>query len=169
MTELQPPLRIDSTQRWFHGVTAGLLAVVFAASFLGVDRWEWLTPPGVPDECTSICLLRRATGLPCPTCGMTRSFCDIGRGEFGEALHQHPLGPLFYVLFGVLMVRSAIIALTGRPCLERMARIFIFAILPLVAVLVTVWVVRLWWLVASGEAAELWHASPLGQLISMMK
>ena len=166
MTLLQPQPVVARSERWFHGIVAGLLAVMFAASLLGVDRWELLTPSNVPDEATSICMMRRLTWLPCPTCGLTRSFCDISRGCLGEAIVQHPLGPLFYALFALLLVRSTLIAATGRPVMNRLARVLVYMIPLFIILLVMAWIVRLLLLATSGDMAELWRQSPLGRWIS---
>lgn len=41
-----------------------------------------------------LCLFRRVTGLPCPSCGMTRSYISLFRGDIGNAFFMHPLFPL---------------------------------------------------------------------------
>lgn len=51
----------------------------------------WRPPPGAGN---SICLLRRATGVPCPGCGMSRAFAHLARGEWREAVTDHPWAPL---------------------------------------------------------------------------
>jgi hypothetical protein len=47
----------------------------------------------------TICLFRKITGLPCPSCGTVHSIFLIMRGEFLMALRENPLG-----FAGVLMV-----------------------------------------------------------------
>lgn len=37
------------------------------------------------------CYIKKMTGIPCPTCGMTRSYLHLFRGEFHEAFYDHPL------------------------------------------------------------------------------
>jgi uncharacterized protein DUF2752 len=51
-----------------------------------------------------VCLIHRLTGLPCLTCGLTRSVCLFARGEWGASLSMHPAGGL---VFGVLLFASA--------------------------------------------------------------
>ena len=146
-------------------MAAGLLVAVFAASFLGADRW---TVPGfspIGGEGSTTCILRRTTGLPCATCGMTRSFCAIGRGEFGAAFAQHPLGPVLYGFFALVMLRSAAVAATGRRVWPRCGRAFGWAAAALAAATLAVWVVHLCQMVAGGEAAEAWRASLLHEII----
>ena len=148
-----------------HAVVAGLIALVFVASFLGVDRWRVLAIPSIGGEGATLCLLRRTTGLPCPTCGMTRSFCAMSRGEVGDAFQKHPLGPVLYALLAFVMVRSAVAAVRGRRLFAGTARLLLWSVPVLPAAAVVVWVVRLWGLFAGGAAAEAWRGSLLGRIL----
>lgn len=47
----------------------------------------------------SICFIYNITGLPCPSCGMTRAFLSLGRLDFMKAFQNHPLFLLVPVLF----------------------------------------------------------------------
>jgi len=158
--------RISRDERVFHGLAAGLLATVFLASFLGADRWRLLPVADGGREGTTLCILRHLTGLPCLTCGMTRSFCALGRGQVGEALEHHPLGPVVYAVLAVTMIRSAWIAAVGRRRLERVARMLIWSIPVLALAALALWAVRLGILFASGAGAEAWHASLLARLLA---
>jgi len=52
---------------------------------------------GIP----SICPFQNLTGMPCPGCGLTRSFVCFAHGHFAEAFRYHALGPaLFVALLG---------------------------------------------------------------------
>ena len=155
--------------RVVHGVVAAVLAAVFVAGFAGVDRLKLGLPLGDGDGSTSICLLKRTTGIPCMTCGMTRSFCAISRGKFAEAVDFHPLGPVLYAVFAVVMLRAAAMAVFGRTWLARAARVLIWSIPVLIAATIVVWAVRLASLFASGAAADAWRASAMGRFISMLK
>jgi hypothetical protein len=155
--------------RMGHAILAGLLVAMFAASLLGVDRWRVPGLPSVGGEGATICTLRRLTGLPCATCGLTRSFCSLGRGEFAAAFRYHPLGPAACLALAVVMVRSAAIAMTGRRVMPRTARALVGSVPVLAVAAGALWVVRLVALFASGEAADLWRASVLGRLIEMLR
>ena len=52
----------------------------------------------LPDRATTdgpvLCLFRRVTGRPCPSCGLTRSWQAIGHGRIDEGLSAHPFGAL---------------------------------------------------------------------------
>jgi len=36
-------------------------------------------------------MFRRVSGVPCPGCGMTRAFAHLAKGQWGEAVRDHPL------------------------------------------------------------------------------
>lgn len=46
-----------------------------------------------------VCAMKYMTGIPCPGCGLTHSFCAISSGNFLEAFHFHLLGPFIYLVF----------------------------------------------------------------------
>ena len=52
------------------------------------------------------CAMRRA-GLPCPTCGLTRSLVMTLHGEFARASHMAPGGPV--LLAGALLAAAAMV------------------------------------------------------------
>ena len=39
----------------------------------------------------SLCPIYNITGIPCPSCGMTRAFASLIAGNFGIAFWEHPL------------------------------------------------------------------------------
>jgi hypothetical protein len=160
-----PDTAVSRSGRIGHALAAGFLLAVFAASFLGVDRWSLPGISLIGGEGGTTCLLRRATGLPCATCGMTRSFCAIGRSDLGAAFAQHPLGPILYGVLVLVMLRSAAVAATGRRIFRRTGRALGWMAAVLVAVILVVWVVRLCEMVVSGEAAEAWRASTLYKIM----
>ena len=155
-------------ERVAQAAVAAVLAAVFVASFAGVDRVKLYPPLGAGDGGTSICLLKRLTGIPCMTCGMTRSFCAISRGRLAEAVRFHPLGPVVYAMLAVVMIRAAVMAAYGRMWLARTVRVLIWSIPVLVAAAIVIWAVRLAVLFSSGAGAEAWRASPIGRFISML-
>jgi len=91
---------------------------------------------------TSGCLFRRATGVACPGCGLTRAFFALGRGEWSEAIRLHPLAPFLLLEAAVLFLMWAarLLPLT-RSQLERWAERLILAN---GALFILVWCVRLY-------------------------
>jgi hypothetical protein len=65
----------------------GLLAVL-VARFVPLARWFPFWG----------CVIRRKTGIPCLTCGMTRSFDWFMQGRFLDSLSVNPLGFLLALL-----------------------------------------------------------------------
>jgi hypothetical protein len=55
------------------------------------------------------CALKSRTGLPCPTCGMTRSLVLSLHGEWARAWRLMPAGPV--ALAGLLTLGAALLAL----------------------------------------------------------
>jgi Protein of unknown function (DUF2752) len=68
------------------GALAG--GALLAASFL--------LPPLRPLP-LDLCPLHRMTGIPCLTCGLTRSVCLFARGDWSASLRMHPAGWLVFV------------------------------------------------------------------------
>jgi hypothetical protein len=55
------------------------------------------------------CPLRALTGIPCPTCFLTRATCVSLRGDWHQALQLHAFGPLVaaaLVLWSVQAIRA---------------------------------------------------------------
>lgn len=59
-----------------------------------------------------LCPFRLASGLPCPGCGLTRSFSALAHLDPGAAFAHHPFGPLLLV--------SMVVALVLKPTGERL-------------------------------------------------
>lgn len=52
------------------------------------------------------CPVRYWTGVICPSCGMTRSFMAIARGDLTSAIDYHLFGPLLFAGFGLAIVQA---------------------------------------------------------------
>src|SRR3954466_10731300 len=79
--------------------------LVLAAFGTGLAVSRLVTPvkPGAPltlhgYELQSACLIRRLTGRPCLSCGLTRGVAYVARGNLRDALRANPLSPLAVVL-----------------------------------------------------------------------
>lgn len=59
------------------------------------------------------CMSNEAFGVPCPGCGLTRSFVELGHGRFGNSLAQHRVGWILAVAV-VFQIPYRIIALRRR-------------------------------------------------------
>lgn len=50
----------------------------------------------------TVCLFKNITTLPCPSCGSTRTFLKLLKGDFLEAMTINPLAIIFLLFFIVL-------------------------------------------------------------------
>lgn len=72
------------------------------------------------DRAVSLCLLKRVSGLPCPTCGFTRGVLSLLNGRPGQGWLYNPL--LFSVLvLGILA--TGIRVLFARAVKIRLTRV----------------------------------------------
>jgi hypothetical protein len=53
------------------------------------------------------CPFRALTGIPCPGCGMTRSFLSLFHLDFHDAFLYHPMFPAFLLLPILLLIHLA--------------------------------------------------------------
>ena len=61
------------------------------------------------------CVFRGLTGMPCPTCGATRSVVHLARGEFLVSLGMNPLVSLCFVIAILVFFYSLITLIAGIP------------------------------------------------------
>jgi uncharacterized protein DUF2752 len=71
----------------FIALTFVLLASVFYSP----------SPADANGQYFTLCGFKAVTGLPCPGCGLTHSFCAIGKGDWREALAFNAVGPPLFL------------------------------------------------------------------------
>lgn len=91
----------------------GLTAVFAVSVLLKPSTGEYFT----------ICGFKNLTGLPCPGCGLTHSFCALARGGIAEAFQFNLLGPLLYVVLVMVWIRSACVLLNKEKAVRAFHRI----------------------------------------------
>ncbi|WP_448534325.1 DUF2752 domain-containing protein [Parathermosynechococcus lividus] len=94
--------REERLSRW------GFLGLATAPLVGSVLFNHGMAPPFV------ICPVRSLTSIPCPGCGLTRSFMAIARGDFDDALSMHLFGPVLFAAFLLVVVLMAAELKTGR-------------------------------------------------------
>ncbi len=84
------------------GIIIPCLAIILASFFI--------TPYDLEErrggaKFVPVCLFKKITGIPCPSCGMSRAFCSISRGRLWDAFHYNILSIALYpaVLAGVIV------------------------------------------------------------------
>ena len=113
------------------------------------------------------CLVLHFTGIPCPGCGLTRSFKAITQHHFQEAFHYHLFGPLLFLgltltclnLILELSLRRSVVPFYGRVLCRQDVQLTMLGLLLIYHCL------RLGALFTSGELAVSIEQSPLGQLL----
>lgn len=61
-----------------------------------------------------VCPVRYWTGVPCPTCGMTRSFTALVQGDWQQAIAYHLFGPILFLAFLILALHCCLELGMGR-------------------------------------------------------
>lgn len=97
------PPRASST----HRLVAAILGVLLLAAVAVGQAELWLSWFAL-EELPVACAFRRATGLPCPGCGLTRAWAALGRGAVGESLGHHRLGWLVMAYVAAQFVRHVV-------------------------------------------------------------
>jgi hypothetical protein len=80
-----------------HAFIFILLSGVFLVSFI-------YYPPDEPRF--TVCIFKSLSGLDCPGCGLTRSFCALSKGHLAKAFYFNKLGPFLYVIFAGAWLRA---------------------------------------------------------------
>jgi len=119
-------------------VVALAMLVVLGVSVL----WRPETLPPM-----SLCRFHAWTGIPCPGCGLTRSFCAISHGALHDAWRLNPFGFLFFAVALLLLAHPLLRRLT--PAVERhlfSGRCLAIAVPVVVVAMVVFGVVRAVWM-----------------------
>jgi len=83
-----------SSARRLYGLMALFCVAGYTWLYLHIDK-SWSTHVG------TVCILKRTTGIPCPSCGSTRSILSLLHGDLVAALLWNPFG---YLIFAGLLI-----------------------------------------------------------------
>ncbi len=138
-------MRITSTERGARAAAVWAadprLRMWLACGAIGLALWALLavwTPPD--DSRWSVCVFQRVTHHDCATCGMTRAFASLGKGDFAGAARHHPLA--------LPLAAEAVLLWLAAPLAWRLrwpvsTRLRDGCLLGHAGVLIAAWVVRL--------------------------
>jgi sugar phosphate permease len=153
-TEQTPSvILVGLSDRLTKGERLALLVIAgMMMSVLGVARW--LNPYDARGQPLRLgtheqlrlpaCGFYRATGLPCPTCGMTTSFSLCLHGDWHAAWQAHCLGPVLVVSTAIGAVWFSAAGFSGRrlglPSWHLLSTVAAWTLLVLI---LGTWLVRL--------------------------
>lgn len=70
-----------------------------------------------PESSFSVCLFKRATDLPCPSCGSTRAIVSLANGNLWQAFMYNPIGIFLGLLLVLLPLWVILDLMLGRQSL----------------------------------------------------
>jgi hypothetical protein len=140
------------------------LALLAGSLLLPLLAFDWVTSP----RSLVLCPFRAVTGIPCPSCGLTRALAHLERGHLAQALKFHPFSPLILVLALVLFILLLLELVTHERIifnpLQNRRNIFI-----LFAGVVIFQVVRTVIFFSEGGWTIFWHENIFARLVALVK
>lgn len=122
--DLAPRRRLPTSE----GIALAGVGAVVVARALAPDRIE---------DGPVICPFRLLTGLPCPGCGLTRSWVYLAHGQWGDSFVAHPFGVVAVALVLALVVAVVAARVRRGPAPDLGAQVR----RPWLAILLGAWVV----------------------------
>ncbi len=113
----QPLLHRPQTLSWIYMASA--LVCLAGALVVAPSGHEHTAVLGV--EIPGVCTFLQLTGLPCPGCGMTRSWVWLVRGEVATALQYNVAGSSLFLWIQAMGLLGAARLLLKKPGLLRMS------------------------------------------------
>jgi hypothetical protein len=108
-----PPRLLKAVARRSKARQAAVIAALFGAAAL--------TDPTRPLP-FEVCVFHKMTGLPCPTCGMTRAVCHAVHGHWAQSIAWHPAGLILAAGLLGWMLWAAGEAWRGQAIAEALRR-----------------------------------------------
>lgn len=99
------------------------------------------------------CPILATTGIPCPTCGMTRSFVAIAQGNFAQAIQFHAFGLILFASFLLIVFHLLLELVCNRSIATFYTRMFKNRRFQISGILLYFgyYLLRLYWLASTGE------------------
>lgn len=72
------------------------------------------------------CVVKNITGIPCPSCGMTRSYLHVLEGDFSGAFYDHPL---FFTVPIVILIAYVLSVKKEDPKITKILSIILYMII----------------------------------------
>lgn len=114
-SSVRTPLSGDST------VSSRAVGAVVAAGSAAALTAAFAIGPHAVTHGPDICVFRRLTGLPCPGCGLTRSWVMLAHGDIARAFAFNVVGPVLFAVTVVALVVGGWAVISGRRPAARRA------------------------------------------------
>ncbi len=89
------------------------------------------------------CAFKKATGVPCSGCGLTRSWISFVHGNLALSFYFNPTGPLLLFYLIIQMVRHSILIFrNGKKFAPTFERMLDLAFLPILGLHIFAWIAR---------------------------
>lgn len=151
-------LKLTAAERWIRASIVAIATIPILIAWLYVVGVALPLPP---------CPFRYFTGIPCPTCGMTRSLLALAHGDFIHAVAEHLFGPLVFLGFLGAIGHCLWELRVGRPVSTVYTRLLVNQHWQMgFAIAVGVYYIgRLWYWAYSGELQLAIANAPLTHLL----
>lgn len=81
-----------------------IILIALLVLFVNYDNKNHNAAYNIPID--DLCIIRKNTGFPCPSCGMTRAHIEILKLNFKKAFYYHPLFMLPSIIFLIVILRN---------------------------------------------------------------
>jgi hypothetical protein len=102
--------------------------VIIAGLYL--TALEWL-------DAGATCVIKNVAGIPCPSCGMTRSYLHVLEGDFQSAFYDHPL----FLTVPFILIIAYVLSVKHDD--KRLTRILTIILIIIIAVFIIVYIYRM--------------------------
>jgi hypothetical protein len=106
--------------------TAVLLMLLISPRFLSETGFKF-----------GLCIVKKTTGIDCPGCGLTRSFIYLCHGHISDSFRLHPLGPVIFLFFFLMLLNRVAKLVVGRTIVPHLETQYTY--IALAAALLMVW------------------------------
>lgn len=103
-----------------------------------INHSSQITSPG-------LCIFKSVTGIPCPSCGSTRSVLSIIDGNFHQAMLHNPIGFILALTLIILPLWLIYDSVTGKRSMQNFYNRAEFylkkkaLIVPFIVIILTIW------------------------------